>query len=327
MHILFVVIAVLLLVPGWSGAERLPLLTQERPRITATPVAIYPGDPTRRRVGALTYLGGVQLRGSDPSFGGFSAMTVVGERFRLLSDGGGIVEFSMGADWQVRDARARDLRYGPGTGWEKRDRDSESMLVQPDGSVLVGFERANAIWRYDGGLNVAQARVQPPAMRQWSANSGAEAMTLLPDGRRLVFSESYAKRGVPGFEALSFRGEPTGAGTRWHRFRFVPPAGFRVTDAATLPDGRVLVLTRRASLPEMFTARLQVIDSKAIRPGAILRGRTIAAFEGDVLHDNMEALAVVRQGQRTILWIASDDNQSMLQQTLLLKFQLDLPPR
>jgi hypothetical protein len=37
----------------------------------------------------------------------------------------------------------------------------------------------------------------------------------------------------------------------------------------------------------------------------------------------MEALAVEREGGRTILWIASDDNFNPLQRTLLLKFGLD----
>ena len=38
--------------------------------------------------------------------------------------------------------------------------------------------------------------------------------------------------------------------------------------------------------------------------------------------DNMEALSVTRERGRTILWIASDDNFSPLQRTLLLKFAL-----
>lgn len=326
MRIVFVVLAVLLLVPGWSGRERLPLLMRPSPGITGTPVSIRPDQPGRRRVGALTFVGGVRLRSSDPAFGGFSAMQVVGDRFRLVSDGGGIVTFRMGADWTVRDAVTRDLANGPGTGWEKRDRDSESMAVQHDGSVLIGFERVNAIWRYDAALTKAQAVARPRAMRDWSANSGAEAMTVLADRSVVVFSESNAKRGVPGYAALRFLGDPTQGGTRWHRFRFVAPEGFRVTDAATLPDGRILVLTRRASLPELFTARLQIIDARAIRPGAVVAGRTIAAFEGDVLHDNFEALAIVPERGRTMLWIASDDNQSVFQQSLLLKFRIDLPP-
>jgi hypothetical protein len=45
-----------------------------------------------------------------------------------------------------------------------------------------------------------------------------------------------------------------------------------------------------------------------------------------VQHDNFEALAIAREGDATILWIASDDNNAWWQQSLLLKFRLDLPP-
>ena len=43
-----------------------------------------------------------------------------------------------------------------------------------------------------------------------------------------------------------------------------------------------------------------------------------------MLHDNFEALAAVREGKDTILWIASDDNLEAWEQSLLLKFRLDL---
>jgi hypothetical protein len=36
----------------------------------------------------------------------------------------------------------------------------------------------------------------------------------------------------------------------------------------------------------------------------------------------MEALAVERDGARTIIWIASDDNFNPMQRTLLMKFAL-----
>jgi len=39
--------------------------------------------------------------------------------------------------------------------------------------------------------------------------------------------------------------------------------------------------------------------------------------------DNMEALSIVSEGDKIIVWIASDDNFNPLQQTLLMKFALD----
>ncbi|MEH3041715.1 MAG: esterase-like activity of phytase family protein [Sphingomonas paucimobilis] len=324
MRILFVILAVLLMVPSWSGAERLPLLRPGPAQVTTTPVDLFPDDPARKRLGALTYLGGVELTSPDPVFGGFSSMRVDGTRFTLLSDGGGIVRFAMGGDWQARDATARELPGGPGTGWEKRDRDSESMAVLPGGDVLVGFERANALWRYDHDLRRAIGSRKPRSMRKWSANSGPEAMATMPDGSVVVFSESNAKRGLKGFAAIRLNGDPIDPAVPWYRFRYVAPPRFAVTDAVALRNGRVLVLVRRFALPQRFTARLQLIEAGAIRPGAIVTGRTIATFEGDVIHDNFEALALTREKGRDVLWIASDDNQTFWQRSLLLKFRLEL---
>lgn len=325
MRILFVVFAVLLLVPGWTGTERLPLLQRGDPRITVTPVPLVASDPTVRRNGSLTYLGGVRLDSPDPAFGGFSSMTIAGDRFTLLSDGGGIVRFRMGADWRPRDAMTMELPGGPGTGWHKQDRDSESMAILRDGSIVVGFERANGLWRYSGDFARVLGSHRPAEMRKWSENSGPEAIALLPDGSFVVLSESSGSRKTKGYAALRFRGDPINPATRRERFRYLAPAGFGVTDAVAVPGGRLLVLVRRFGWPQGFTARLQVVPIAAIRPGAVVVGKTIATFEGDVIHDNFEALAVTREGERDILWIASDDNQNFWQRSLLLKFRLDLP--
>ncbi len=321
MRILFVILAGLLLVPSWSGSERLPLL-RDRADVRATRIAIDRGG--NRRVGALTYLGGVQLDSDDPAFGGFSSMHVAGDRFTLLSDGGGIVRFTMGADWRIRDAETAELPGGPGTGWQKQDRDSESMAVRLDGSVLVGFERANAIYRYDAGLTRVLASTRPRGLRKWWENSGPESMATLPDGTTLVLSESHMLPRKQGFSALHFLGDPTAPGTRWYQFQYVADKGFSVTDAVALPDGRLLVLLRDFDVRQLFTARLQVADLRGLRPGAIVTGRTIARFDRTVAHDNFEALSLQIENGRPVLWIASDDNQQFWQRSLLLKFRVDL---
>jgi hypothetical protein len=92
---------------------------------------------------------------------------------------------------------------------------------------------------------------------------------------------------------------------------------------AELPDGRVLVLNRRVSLADFFTARLVMIDRGAIRPGARVQGREIATLAAPLLHDNFEALAVTEEQGATIVWIASDDNREWFEQSLLLKFRLE----
>ncbi len=320
MRTLFVIFTCLLLVPSWSGAERLPLY-DGLPVIRAEPVALYPDDPARRDNGALTYLGGVSLTASDPAFGGFSSLHVRGDRFELLSDGGSLVRFRMGRDWQVRDVRVDELA-GPGTGWEKEDRDTESMVVLPDGSRAIGYERHNEIWWFDRRMRPIR-HVAPRAMSGWPTNAGPEAMTRRPDGAFFVLSEAHVVRKQPGYSVLLYPGDPTREGAVIP-FRYVAPPRFRMTDATMLPDGRMLVLTRNVSLSEYFTARLQIADVRKVREGQVVVGRTIARFASPTLHDNFEGISLDRAGGRWILWMVSDDNQSVTQRTLVLKFALPL---
>lgn len=335
MPILFVILAVLLIVPGWSGEERLALLG-DKPQMIATRVDLDPADPRRRRVGALTYLGGVALRSIDPAFGGYSALAVAqapdGDHFTMLSDGGNVVAFTMGADWRPHRLRFRNLPAGPGIGWEKRDRDSESLAVDPvTGTAWIGFESYNAIWRYAPHFSHAEVQVDPPAMAGWPVNGGAESLARLPDGRFLTISE---QRHVPrkrwrssdsirlqSREALLFPGDPTV--TRPRRLAYIPHGRFDPADAAALPNGDVLVLDRAFRLPYHFSNRLSLVPAKAIRAGGIARGRLLATLDAPLIHDNFEGVAATIENGATIVWLISDDNQSMLQRTLLLKFRLD----
>lgn len=316
------------LTPGWDGSPRLGLLGP-RVEFTATPVALDASDPARRRVERLTYLGGVDLKSPDPVFGGFSSLTVEGRRFTLLSDGGNIVRFDMDEHWRIGARQFAELPDGPDTGWEKRDRDSESMIVDPaTGDRLVGFEFANAIWRYDRDMTTERRHSAPRAMRRWNENGGPEAMVRLKDGATVVFAETTRPRTLTGARGtgrigIRFAGDPTARPDAGFRFVYVPPTGYDPSDAALLPDGRILVLNRAFAFPFNFTAKLTIVDPKAIRPGARVTGAEIATFAAPLLHDNFEGLAVVRDGADTVIWMLSDDNQLFLQRSLLLKFRLD----
>lgn len=313
----------LMLTPTASGVEPRPVLGG-RAEMQAVPVALA-ADPARRQVGALAWLGGLALTSRDPAFGGFSAMRVAGDRFTLLSDAGNLVEFRMGRDLRPHDLRFADLP-GPGTGAIKRHRDSESLTWDPrTGRAWVGFENRNAIWRYDAGLGRAERSVRPAAMADWSIAGGAEAMVRLHDGQFIVFSETARPKGEPAARiVLRFAEDPTETKRAPAAFAYVPPAGFDPTDAAELPDGRLLVLNRKLSLTGLFTAKLCLIDARGVPAGGIVRCAEIASFERPLLHDNFEALAVTREGADTIVWIASDDNGQFWEQSLLLKFRLDL---
>ena len=327
--LLLVAVTVLAIAPGWTGEVRLPLLGRSA-NLSVARVPLDTDDPSLTTVGELTFMGGVHLTSRDPAFGGYSSLAVTGDRFILLSDGGNAVSFRMGADWRPADIGFRNLPGGPGEGWQKADRDSESMAIDPrTGTIWAGFEGANAIWRYAAGFARAEGHVAPGAMKRWDVNGGAESLVRMRDGRFLVISETTRGPRVPvplrrGRQALIFASDPVADSRPAVRFTYMPPNGYDPADATELPDGRLLVLNRAFGLPFVFTNILVLIDPREIREGATVTGRAIATLEPPLIHDNFEGVAATRESGATMLWLVSDDNEAaLLERTLLLKFRLD----
>ncbi|HEU4961335.1 MAG TPA: esterase-like activity of phytase family protein [Sphingomonas sp.] len=323
MRVLLSILLVLALVPQYATIPPAPRLPAQG-SMAVRAVALDAHDPARRRVGRLTFLGGIALTSDVPAFGGFSSLRVAGDRFTLLSDGGTFISFRMDRRWRIDRLRFGNLPDGPGTGWEKADRDSESMAADPaTGRLWVGFENYNAIWRYSPGFARAEARARPRSMAHWPENGGPESLVRLADGHFVVLSETGRWPHDKAHAALMFDRDPTLDPSGGFRFSYAPPKGYDPSDAAELPDGDLLVLNRRFALPYDFTAVLTIVPRARIASGKTVAGVPVATFAAPLIHDNFEALAVTREGDGTIVWIASDDNQSVLQRSLLLKFRLD----
>ncbi len=294
--------------------------------IRAEPVLLDAADPERDRVGALRYLGGWELTSRNPEFGGISAIARDGDGFLAIGDAGGVFRFGLGADGRIARAGIGALPDGPepedGGEVQKRDRDAESLAHDPEsGRYWVGFENANAIWRYGPRLANAEAHRAPEAMAEWPFNGGPEALLRFADGRFLVFSEEGG--GPDGsLEAFLFASDPSELSDEPLRLGYRPPEGYRITDATPLPDGRLLILNRRFTITEGVSVILAIADIEGLADGGIIESRAIARFDPPLTIDNMEALAVAQENGRTIVWMASDDNFNPLQRTLLLKFEL-----
>ena len=286
-------------------------------QVTYTPVPLFEEAPAGTRLGRLDFLGGWWVRSNDARVGGVSALHVEGGEALALSDAGWRIRLPLPPGPGPKQVWVAMVEKGPGPPGDKANRDVESLVV--DGRrAWLAFEQANAVWRYDSWFFDTQSSAEPRAMREWSSNAGPEAMVRLGDGRFLVFAEGDGGDS----EAVLFAGDPSVAGTPALRLRYRPPEGYRVTDAALLPDGRLVLLNRDVSFFAGFTARLTVAELPALTDRALIVGREIAAFEGAVTRDNFEGLSVTREGGRTILWLASDDNYNPLQRTLLMKFAL-----
>ena len=289
-------------------------------RVTAESVPLDRSDPARRTLGRLTWLAGYRLRSDDVRFGGLSAMHVEAGEVLAVSDAGTVFRFPLPAGPGDLPLVIERLPSGPGSGRRKTDRDAESLVVR-GAQAWIAFEGRNAVWRYALPAWGFEAASAPAAMSAWPSNAGSEAMARLRDGSFLLFAEGPVEDGTSPI--LLFDGDPALASTNVTEMRYRPPPGYRVTDAAALPDGRIVFLNRTVAMLG-WRAVLTIADRPDPSAAAVLEGRELAALGGSVTADNMEALSVTREGGQTILWIASDDNVNpLLQQTLLLKFALD----
>jgi hypothetical protein len=287
--------------------------------LSVMPIPLHETDPARKTVGRLSYLGGWVLRSNDGRFGGISAMHVEAGEVIALSDAGSLFRFPL-PERREPGLTILPLPEGPGSPEVKGDRDTEAMAVHKK-RVWIAFEGRNQIWRYRRSDWTSDASAAPSGMRKWSSNSGAEAMLRLADGRFIVFSEGLG-RSNGSSDALLFDGDPALEGTAAQPLSYVAPTGFRITDAAALPDGRLLLLNRGVGLADGLSAKLTLVDAASIAAGRALRGQEIAHLQAPLTVDNMEALSVTQENKRTIIWLASDDNFIPLQRTLLLKFEL-----
>ena len=287
-----------------------------------TPVALQADDPARRDVGRLHFLGGWELDSPDRRMGGLSAIHVENGEVIAASDAGTILRFPLPGTVAQPRVRFQPIVDGPRPGRGRGTRDSEGLLVVGD-KLWISFELYNAIWRYDRASLRGETGAQPRPMSGWWGNSGPEAIVRLADGRTLVLEEGL-EDGVPLRDAILFAGDPAVPGTPTLSLHYRRPPGYRPTDAALLPDGRILILNRRFAWLR-FSAKLLVADLRTPPAGGIIAGQEVATLEAPLVIDNMEGLAVTQENGRTIVWLVSDDDfMRLFRRTLLLKFELRL---
>lgn len=290
--------------------------------LTYTPVALAADDPGRRDVGRLHFLGGWELNSPDRRFGGLSGLRILGDDVIAVSDVGMVMTFPLPGTSAAPRVRFQPVMDGPGRSRGRRTRDTEGIWIDGN-SLWLSFERQNAIWRYDRATLRGERGAQPAPMRGWRGNSGPETIARLADGNFLVIEEGWDDA-VPYTAAILFGGDPTLPGTPWLRLHYQRPADYRATDAAPLPDGRVLILNR-GLIGLRLSAKLVIADVRGLRPGGTIVPQEVATLEAPLVVDNMEGVAVTQEQGRTIIWLVSDDDFMRLSRhTLLLKFELRL---
>lgn len=302
--------------------------------VTATPQQL--GDRANRgRIGRLRFLGAIALTSPERQFGGISGIIWQPRCKRLLgiSDTGA---------WIILEPREADGRLtGIAAAWlapildaagrapaSKAAADAEELAQTADGDVWVFYEQAHRAVRFAGvsACDPASLGRRPRAVRRfaitagWPANGGMEAATAIGQSLLAIAEDTPAPDGGrQGFVAA--------ADGRIQPFMWQPPAAdFNPTaiDAFTGADGatHLLVLHRRFSLLRGVGAAITEARFRG-KPPAQLAGTPVAVLAPPLLVDNMEGLAVRRDGGRVQLYLVSDDNFNFVQRTILMKFELE----
>jgi hypothetical protein len=287
--------------------------------------------------GALEFRGGLEISGSNAEFGALSGIDFMPDGTLLaVADTGfwfsaRLIE-SEGRLTGLVDGRIAPILNKAGKPVSAKSQgDAEGLRIATrDGQVeaLVSFEQRNDVRRFVVTPDLAHALPESVRLPKWvsgiSFNGGLEAVAIAPDGPfsgaiALVTEHSLDK-------AHNHRGWIIG-GRRAGAFSVTRSDEFDVTDAAFLPNSDLLLLERRFSFSTGVGMRLRRIAAADLRPGATVEGRVLIEADMRFQIDNMEGMAT-RPGPNgeTLITLLSDDNQSMLQRTILLQFALPADP-
>lgn len=290
---------------------------------SARPLDVRPAS-----AGALHFVRGWQLTSPHSRFGGFSAVARIGpDGLLLVGDNGYATRLKLERSGRLALVRIAALPVPDGWPDRKSMLDAESLFVDPDaGTLWIGLERINQLWRFDDAATRLEARFAPAAMRDWPQGRGPEAMVRLADGRVVIFAEG-GRRDPRSNRAVVFAGDPGTVTTPPLRFHYDSEGKGAVSDAAPLPDGRILLVHRDVGWNPVFTSTIAIADPADIEHGGGLRSQNIGVVPR-ALADNFEGAAVEVADGRTYLWLVSDDNFQRWQRSLLVQFDLvDLPPK
>lgn len=290
-------------------------------------VAITPVANREGVEGALALTGAWELSSAHGWFGGFSGLVASGPDSLIAgSDRGWLLNLDLSGSAPA--GVPGSFRFiGQRVNAREEIVDLEALARDPaTGTLWAAFENFNLVTRIDADGTRTSRR--PPAIRDWSMNSGPETMARLADGRFLIIAEGEDQSGRADRPALLFAGDPLASSRPPLAFRFVPEPGYDPVDATQLPDGRILILLRRVtySIPAEFGTAIALADPAAIRPGQPWRARVIQRLSGAVFGDNFEGIAFIpdpADSARGAVWVIADDNFSAFQRNLLVRFAWD----
>lgn len=310
--------------------------TSEPARLVATPVALFPDDPGRARLGELRYVGGLELELEDERFGGWSALDISedGQRLLAVSDRGHWMTASLRYDGEtvtgLEDLHFAAILDEAGEPVNGARADSEGLADLGDGAYAVSFEREHRIWRYELGADwsgmddALPTPVRAPLDTDiLSNNAGMEGLAVSGDWLWAVQEHTTGDAQVHLLSRASLS-EPEATGTA---YLVAMEPEFGVTELDSDGADGLYILQRFWSRSVGNRIQIFHLDAAQIAEAANsteLQPRLIAAIEPDEMTvDNFEGMAVNRIDGETRLFLISDDNFNDSQRTLLLSFVIE----
>lgn len=293
-------------------------------------------DPDRRTFGRLEWRGGVILNADDSDFGGWSGLIAYdgGKRLLAVTDRQHWMKAELAYDGNVISG-LRDVNLGPFAPEDKEmlgighDRDAEAVALvsgtPDDGELLVSFERKTRLALLPIKDKQFGAVIRyldpPPEAKEFGENKGFEGATIIAGGplkgTPIAIAERYHDASGNHLGWIWIDGKP-------QQFSLKAVPDFDISDIASLPDGSLIILERRASLLGGFAMRLRHVTAESIASGTVLDGEVLLEADSSYEIDNMEALSVSENDAgETILTLMSDNNFSyFLQRNIILQFVL-----
>ncbi|WP_185960286.1 peptidylprolyl isomerase [Erythrobacter insulae] len=282
-----------------------------------TPIALDQSSDNETIVGDLIYRGGVIVEPGEQEIGGISSLEWADDKlFAVTDDGRWLIMTPDELDGRlvdIIDIQSGPLRSTKGKRLKGKDEaDSEALTRADDGSWLVAFEHDHRIWRYpdlDGDAQETDLAISDLAFDA-ADNSGMETLTQSTEG--LLACGEWTGSDMPncmrerGGGLVSFEVSPPAP---LDERRGVP------TDADCASDGTCYILFRSYSPDQGNAAAIIALSSanEAIPLAIMLPPLTL---------DNFEGLTVREEYGRTFLYLASDNNFSDRQRTLVMKFEV-----
>ncbi|MFP4520297.1 MAG: esterase-like activity of phytase family protein [Oceanicaulis sp.] len=302
--------------------------------VSAEPVALFPDDPGRTRLGALRFAGGLVLDGDHDSFGGWSALELSpdGARLLALSDRGAWMtarlDVRAGAPAGLSDVRIAPVLGAEGGPLVGERADAEGLAGLGAGRFAVGFEREHRIAVFELGEDWAGVETAsetafpgPPGADRLRANAGIEALAATPDHLYAAVEDPIVS-GQPHtlwvYDRAALDAPP-------RALQVAVEPGFGLTALTAGPQGAIYMVQRYWSRDVGNRIRIARLSAEALAGagGAPLRPEILAELEPDMTVDNIEAAAFAQVGGAPMLFVISDDNFNPAQRTLLLAFRVE----